>query len=506
MTLSQTYISDIISTEEIESWKPSDRILISAPTGKGKTQFVCSTLYQYAQLKGRKILILENRVILRDQIIEDLEEGYQNVITIKLYQNLESKIVKNSYDYENIFDGFDYVFIDEAHYFAGDAVFNQRTDLVLNAIIRDHPNLILIFASATPYSLTESEGIIRYTKEPYVVQPDFTFIEKLYFYNKEGTPEQILRNTPEGEKVIYFGSAQSAYDLYNKFSDSAFICARNNVLFNINGNRKDIEKFTEDIVINQMFEQRFLFTTRVLDNGISIKDENVRRIIIDDSLDLVTLVQMIGRKRIENMEFDKVTLYIKNHQKYAIQGKVNILSSELSKVKEQLEKGIETFLRDNKKRDLPDVFDTDAQINNARHISKQFQLNKYKIMLEKPQGFKEVVCNILEYDLDLIKSADNEFQKLTATEVIEKYKNKKLFKTEQVEFRDAFLEAILEPKKEKLLGIHTIQGILQDWDFPYSIARKQIRKGGSRGQRYWIILDDVGEENGTGIAKDLYTS
>jgi hypothetical protein len=475
---------------------PGDRILISAPTGAGKTFWVINSLYEYCKSQGKKILLLENRIILKDQIKQSLEEDYQETIDIILYQHLESKIKRNDYSSEGIFDEYDYVFADESHYFAGDSAFNAYSDLVLNAIIRNHPNTILIFASATPYSLTETAGIIRNTKQPYIIKTDFSFINRLYFYNKNETVEQVLKSIAEGEKAIFFGNAQQSRELSKEFRNSAFACAKSNSNY-YKPNSEDasdillntlIDDTTREIVETESFSAKYLFTTRVMDNGVSIKDSSVKTMIIADSLDLVVLVQMIGRIRILN-QTDRINIYIKNHYENVIKSKIRDLTEIIEKVDEHLKVGMDEFISENKKTVLPNVFDTDGQLNYARYTNTKFQLAKYQLMLSQEYKYRQIVCNILEQKIEDTRFAEREFFQLSAEQILYKYQERKLFKDEQKSFRDEFLGVVINKREAKRLGYNTIRGILKDSrnNLRFKIDNGRETGGENRNKYFWYI-------------------
>lgn len=63
------YIEEIID-KEYKKWKNGDKIVISSPTGSGKSTFVLKKLLPWAVDNGKKIVYLCNRKILKDQIIE----------------------------------------------------------------------------------------------------------------------------------------------------------------------------------------------------------------------------------------------------------------------------------------------------------------------------------------------------------------------------------------------------------------------------------------------------
>ncbi len=63
------YIANILKSDVIKDWKRGHKVLICANTGSGKTYFVMNTLYQMCKEKGYKILLLTNRVALKEQLL-----------------------------------------------------------------------------------------------------------------------------------------------------------------------------------------------------------------------------------------------------------------------------------------------------------------------------------------------------------------------------------------------------------------------------------------------------
>ena len=62
------YVSDILTEADIDSWKPSELVLITAGTGQGKTYFVHNVLIPYAKRHGQKVIMLVNRTALKEQL------------------------------------------------------------------------------------------------------------------------------------------------------------------------------------------------------------------------------------------------------------------------------------------------------------------------------------------------------------------------------------------------------------------------------------------------------
>lgn len=72
------------------------------------------------------------------------------------------------------------------------------------------------------------------------------------------------------------------------------------------------KKVWNQIAQEEKFSQKILITTKVLDNGVNIKDTNLRHIVIQD-LEQTTFLQMLGRKRFSNKdESERVFVYLHN--------------------------------------------------------------------------------------------------------------------------------------------------------------------------------------------------
>ena len=79
-------------------------------------------------------------------------------------------------------------------------------------------------------------------------------------------------------------------------------------------------KTLENIIKKEQFEQRVVIATKVLDNGVNIKDPQLKHIVID-AYEKTEFLQMLGRKRWINEE-DHAFLYIKNIPEGTLRRKV----------------------------------------------------------------------------------------------------------------------------------------------------------------------------------------
>lgn len=168
--MEKQYLADQIDEEEIALWRPGQNILITSPTGSGKSTFILKNLLPFAAKKRKHVCYLCNRKILEEQITVtapaklreffgdcDVSEDLLQFLHIITFQYCESghgapevvlKKEKNIAADDIMF----YVY-DECHYFLSDALFNSGTNFWTSAIIRSDPGYtarINVFMTATP--------------------------------------------------------------------------------------------------------------------------------------------------------------------------------------------------------------------------------------------------------------------------------------------------------------------------------------------------------------------
>lgn len=195
------YVSEIIG-DEYKKWTEGDSVIITTPTGSGKTSFVLSKLLQQAVKEDMHIMYLCNRKVLSEQFREQSKEkliqecGYAEGVSSTMlehihvftYQYYEAKHTFPDIDYPNPENKDErivipehkikYYIFDEAHYFLGDALFNSNTNYWFDQnLVRG----ISVFLTATPKLLElflvskhkqigfrfleHAENIYRITKE-----------------------------------------------------------------------------------------------------------------------------------------------------------------------------------------------------------------------------------------------------------------------------------------------------------------------------------------------------
>lgn len=415
------FITDLIG-DNYKNWKVGDKIIISSPTGSGKSTFILRSLLPYAMRQGKHIVYICNRKILNDQftvesrkqiesILEttELTEDEVHSIHVTTYQHCETA---KSFPYFTIppdlsgmsrearalaeasntppetklppEDILYYVF-DEAHYFLSDALFNSNTNYWRGKKYKD---TISIFLTATSEPLVcflmslrtdiyNEVGIVRETLDKYmerqklraslsrpkvriiwnpekrqssqsitirkqseinrqcrVIKPyerafqfinnaldddamrqlgirnypqpiDYSYINTRYFNEFNDLLDLITKS--KDKWLIFIGYENDGIDLAARLSERGTIVA---YLSSQTRHRKDSDGYCEfqNIVERQRFGCKVLIATSVMDCGVTIKDPELKHIVIDQS-DKTEFLQMLGRRRVGPNEI--INLYIR---------------------------------------------------------------------------------------------------------------------------------------------------------------------------------------------------
>lgn len=399
-------ITDVISKEDAESWTPGSNILISAPMGVGKSYFCKNTLYELAKEVGGKILMLIHRSNCVEQFKYEIEEdGKSDVIDVITYQSLEYHKLNDTPKQIDL-SKYKYIVSDEFHYFFNDSSFNNKTAVSFKMIMSSN-EAIHVFMSATGDAM--ARYMKRYIREhelqsavEYEVPFDFSFMESLTFFNKDETLEELMKKILQTDyKAIFFiQKAEKAYKLYSKYKDkSIYNCSSNNKKYY---EYVDEEKIT-NILKNQNFSEQVLVTTACFDAGINIIDRDVKYIVIDIT-DIGSLIQCIGRKRIQDEE-DKIHVYIKNINNQRLAGLKTSMKQKIEMADFFLEnncspeKLIQKYPMQNDPNNIlyDDLtYDKNGNIvqnsytkrvNELMYFKKKEDIGEYAIMIEKYDKF-----------------------------------------------------------------------------------------------------------------------
>lgn len=408
-------LTDVIKEEQILSWKLNDNILIEAPMGAGKSYFCKNTLYDIAKRNNEKILMLIHRANCVQQFQYELEsDGKTDVITVITYQALEYADIHNTKKYD--LSNYTYIICDEFHYFFNDSQFNNKTAISFNLIMAQK-NVIRIFMSATGNQMARyMRKYIRDNKlvkeKRYEMESDYSFINTLSFFFKDNTMNHILLDcVNKNEKCIFFiHSAEKAYKL---FSENQKYC-----IFNCSKNNPKYYKYVdEEIIVNILKEEKFndliLITTTCFDAGINIIDTDVKNIVVDIN-DIGSMIQCIGRKRIQN-ENDKINVYVHANTNQSLAGLRRVTQSQIEmadyfhSVHYAMDKLIEKYPRQN---DLNNILYDDflrnsngvvdrtgyvKKINELMFFKKKEDMAIYSLMMKQKFGYCTYVAKLLGF-------------------------------------------------------------------------------------------------------------
>ena len=318
-----TRVSDFLMPY-YKHWEIGEKILLSAPMGSGKSYFI----YNYLIKDDKKVLILSNRSLLKQQYETYLANSNNDNVELYTYQKLENILRQN----ETV-EHFDYIICDEAHYFITDS-WNSTTDLSFR-YVNNAKDSIVLFMSATGNEVFDLFALADIETTNYFIQPDYSRFE-MHYYNTNGDDmvQHLIANeiVDENNKIIYFSSnKKTALELYELYKHMASIT--------VSATDKEIES-TADAFVDNKCKYTLTIATSCIDNGIDIFDESLKYIVCD-LFDLTQLIQCLGRKRLTQNEVAnkvKVKVYVKNWVGKLVQCKLNECQWKLNKIDDTLAK------------------------------------------------------------------------------------------------------------------------------------------------------------------------
>lgn len=498
----EKYFSDIIGTS-YKDWK-NTQVIFDGGTGTGKTYFIVNILGKYARETGKKIIYLCNRSKLKKQTYENVEAlNLQDVIYVTTYQALQSKIKgKKEVGY------FDYIISDECHYFTNDALFNEYTDLAYDFIWRQKESVI-IYISATAkvffYWLKKEKSNIPCFEIP----KSYDYVDNVYFYDKKlliPKVDSILENEPDSKIIIFCNSISRMSELYEKYGTKANYIASKNA--------RKVQEICDDNCIYEhddgsvTFDKRILITTKVLDNGVDIKDKKVKH-IFSEILDVDSAIQALGRKR-KISDDDHCTFYIKNYTGQALQGLINTNECQTEPVmlyRTNYEVFWEKYGYNRKMLRTNKIFYTqfDPEKEKSKLRYNRMRLKKYLMDTDtlrdmKESSYKNIMMCLLGEEL-ASKSLDLDMQVKETDEFLEYLKSiegKWLYADDRKKIVKRFEDIGVKLRKA---GINTLNGALEDrYEKKYKcrFRNKQLDSNGKPTRKSLVDkrrkLDD-GSEN-----------
>lgn len=330
------YLAQEFDVAEYGAWLEGEKVVICAPTGAGKTSFVLKELLPYCHSRRKKMLILCNRRLLKVQYGFDLAESYMRyseinmAVEVSTYQQFNEKM-KEGKSIEKFIKEYDVLVFDEVHYFYADSDFNaEGTYVLLQEIIRASFFKTVVMITAT---LKEVQPLIEKTFQRCETRfrresKEFPGFEKYIFkgkiYNFESwadyrrfkcfyTPDVETLASQIGNsdrKSLVFIDDRNKAEYFKKLLVSIGKVPENQI-YVLNAQVLDERKCDEvirQLSIGHKIMAKVLITTSVLDNGVSIHDEEVGNVVIaTDSR--ISFLQMLGRIRAESVDECRLFIY-----------------------------------------------------------------------------------------------------------------------------------------------------------------------------------------------------
>ncbi len=515
----QKWVSELIGTD-YKRWK-DEFVVLDCGTGCGKSYFCLRILGEYARQNNKQILYLCNRRRLRKQIYENVKRcRLLNVIHVTSYQALQRDIQAGE-----VIPYYDYIVADECHYFTTDATFNDYTDVSYNYIMKQKKSVVL-FVSATAKTffryLIESNKVKK--RNTYRLDKDYSYVSKLYYYEKNELTSiinDILDNEPDSKIVVFCNVGDRILEMNKIYKDAAlYYCSKttkDKKLREICGwndsKRNDCIKRYSDKLIT--FDKRILFTTSVLDNGIDLKDCQIKH-IFTEIIDIDTMIQSLGRKRSLEAD-DTCTFYIRRYQKKGIQGFINQTQRQLEPAKLYKENYQEFYSKygNGKHREHIQKNDIFYSFFKENRSAGQIKINECKyrkytqdyhtFSMMKELGHMEFLGLVLENEL--VNKSEmiliNVEQMDLFIEYLKTIEGKRIYTNDRRAIKDEFetIGVVL-----RYIGINTFNGALEDnykeiytcrfynkdaeTDKPLVDKRRTLEDGTpnpNRDKTYWIL-------------------
>ena len=288
-------------------------------------------------------------------------------------------------------------------------------------------------------------------------------------------------------KMLYFSNKTSDLEeLYQQFKDKA--------LFSVSKSHKKSRltdgKDMDFLLKKEKLPKNILFSTTVLDNGVNINDHTVKYIVVD-LIDIDTIIQCLGRKRIQN-DADTITFLIRKPTESIISQAISNIDKELEQVVFFLANGerelIKTYPRNtridgnnilfwdyNDEKEKPEI-----KINQVAYFNRLYRQGRYQEL--QKQGIKE----ILSRRLNIPKEKFSYYY--SALSILKQSAEKEtLYRTK--EEKQVFYQKLNCRKNSKLIkSMDNLNDYFSDNNFPYQIIEEDIQQETTRYRHSWKVI------------------
>ncbi len=167
------------------------------------------------------------------------------------------------------------------------------------------------------------------------IEQDYNYVDNLWWLFKKEHIISLLNyiyNNKKG-KAIYF--ADSIQKIKHIIDDKSLEIDKNDYCFYYSDNSNTTEFAKSHKKINDISnfiksDKKFLFTTIALDNGVDIKDFNVKY-LISNVFDFDGVIQCLGRKRVVN-EHDKCMFFVVIPNNKELENKYEKIKADMAEI------------------------------------------------------------------------------------------------------------------------------------------------------------------------------
>lgn len=354
--LNLKWVSDVISEKEgytYKDWKEGSIVSIDAQTGTGKTYAILNKILEDKVEDYEELVYICNRIELRRAIQKDLLEKYK--MEAKYFIGEEEFFDKNwignkraIIDYEwldeqktiynvtvmsyheiansrnwrihtdsnyHILEKYQWIVCDEVQFFLTDASFNQKTYMAYDEIFyaRDSESTLIMLSATIDEVNTLIEEYINMWKThedlfgvnlvheyKYSTGRDYNYVNVKYFKDIDDIAN-LIKNSEE-KWLVFVTSDDNGRELKDNLCESRVLAEF------INANEDNKEK--KNLTMFSKFSCQCLIATKCIDNGVNIKDTNVKNIVVM-AYDKTTFIQELGRLRLNIKDAHEINLYIR---------------------------------------------------------------------------------------------------------------------------------------------------------------------------------------------------
>ncbi|MGR9593665.1 DEAD/DEAH box helicase [Bacillus thuringiensis] len=407
--MKKNYITDVITKEDVENILQPGFSLIASPTGTGKSTFIIEELIKsmfknkqygfgdcskYHSFASANSLLLSNRTAVRIKTAEDVIQLYKQIeaydsksVDVSSYQKVSTE------DTITAIDEADIIICDEAHYFIADAWNLTTVDIMLKLLEVAKTKPVILF-TATPQLILEYFNFKKIDWNAFLdYRKDLGWESRMDFICSNKPLKEILKEIPKDEKWLVFVEDvkargmianlceelnEAGYDV--EYYHSMWIKPRDGIFRGLKD--EEMQGKIGLLVQDKRFTAQGALANKAIDNGIDLKDKDLKHIILLNQFDHVQIQQMVGRKRFDvDDENDRLTVWFTTESK-----------SILSKTYKRLNDSIDICIKYNNYHE--EMFDkfrdftiSEFEINQSSYTDEKLEkttLEKvYKMFLER---------------------------------------------------------------------------------------------------------------------------